>query len=301
MTESIEAPQKASEVKAWLAAHPQPDPAVLAPQPKQKAAAKVAAVRALTAMGGPAAFDVLSQYASDGKYSDAMLKELHAAWDVFDRREFALAMFNSRVLRLDVTKNVEGLQAVPGLQAVMVIVPELTDLSPLAECRELRELDASVYGQGTLDLSFLPDMPSLEILSLGNLARHTDFAPLARTSLKQLTIGLNGQPGDVLLQIETLERLQLSGNVSTVGYHDPGPTDVDPGLIDVVVTLVQRGVKVAVYRYEKNWVPKLVEAATAAGLFSTESNGYVALTNDASELDMLTRRLFVNQFTGLYL
>ena len=301
MTESIEAPQKASEVKAWLAAHPQPDPAVLAPQPKQKAAAKVAAVRALTAMGGSAAFDVLSQYASDGKYSDAMLKELHAAWDVFDRREFALAMFNSRVLRLDVTMIVEGLQAVPGLQAVMVIVPELTDLSPLAECRELRELDACVYGQGTLDLSFLPDMPSLEILSLGNLARQTDFAPLARTSLKQLTIGLNGQPGDVLLQIETLERLQLSGNVSTVGYRDPDPTDVDPGLIDVVVTLVQRGVKVAVYRYEKNWVPELVEAATAAGLFSTESNGYVALTNDASEVDMLTRRLFVNQFTGLYL
>lgn len=301
MTEAIAAPQKASEVKAWLAAHPDLDPAVLAPWPKQKAAAKAAAVRALAAIGGTAAFDVLSQYASDGKYPDAMLKELHAAWDVFDRREFAAIMFNTTALRLDVTENVEGLDAILDLRALHIIVPPATDLASLAGCRELRELKVLVLDSGALDLSFLPHLPALEYLDLGNLTSQTDLAPLASTSLKQLSVPLEGQPGDVLLQIDTLERLALSGSIRKSPHLDPDPADVAPGLIDVVLSLVRRGVSVAVSQHEKNWVPQLVEAATAAGLFATESNSRVGLTKDSSEVNGLNRKLFTNTFTGLYL
>ncbi|MFT3799332.1 leucine-rich repeat domain-containing protein [Microbacterium sp.] len=301
MGEVIEAPQKATEVKAWLAAHANPDPAVLLPIPKQKASAKVAAVRALGAIGGPAAFEVLSQYASDGKYSDAMLKELHVAWGAFDRHDFAATMFNSRVLRLGMTTNVTGLDAVADLCALDIIVPKSLDLAPLAACQNLRELNILVYDSGTLDLSFLEELPCLEHLDLANLSKQTNLAPLAHTSLKSLCLPLDGQAGDVLLQIDSLERLQVSGGVQKADHSSADPSDVDPGLIDVVVRLVQRGVSVVTYRHEKSWVPRLVETAAAAGLFSTESNGYVGLTNDAAEINGLERRMFNNHVTGLYL
>lgn len=302
MSESIEVPQKASEVKAWLAEHVNPDPAVLLPQPKQKAGAKVAAVRALSAIGGPSAFEVLSQYASDGRYSDAMLKELHVAWGAFDRQDFAAAMFNSAVLHLDMTKNLAGLDAVDGLRALDVIVPESIDLSPLVACQELCELKLTVFDSGALDLSCLPQVRSLEHLSLANLSHRTDLAALANTSLKTLKLPLQGQAGDVLLQIDSLERLQLSGSVSSSDHLPPAdPTDVDPGLIDVVVALVQRGVSVVTYRFEQNWVPRLSETAVSKGLFVAEANGYVGIAKDAAAIDDLKRRMLVNQVTGLYL
>lgn len=301
MSDLVGVPQKASEVKAWLAAHATPDPAELLPRPRQKAAAKVAAVRALSAIGGSAAFDVLSQYASDGKYSDAMLRELHSAWSAFDRQDFARAMFTNSVLRLDLTTSVEGLEAVAELRALDIIVPESVDLAPLVGCRELRELKIVVSDSGAPDLTPLASMPTLAHLNLGNLSSKTNLAPLAHTSVTSLRLPLDGQAGDVLLGMDTLERLQLSGSTATADLSSPDGTGVDPGLIDVVIRLVQRGVSVVVYRYEQNWVPRLAEMATSVGLFTTESSGYVGITNDAAKISDLNRRMFNNQIVGLYL
>ncbi|MFT4299670.1 MAG: hypothetical protein QM597_08555 [Aeromicrobium sp.] len=281
------APQKVSEVKGWLAAHPDPDPTVLAPHARQKAAAKVAAIRTLGAIGGPAALEVLAEYAADS-YSDAMLKEIHAAWKAFDRREFAAAMLlpSAGVLRLGETGSVEGIDAVSGLTSLELMVAPTVDLAPLALCRSLTNLTVLVFDPG-VDLAFVADLPALERLGLSGPLRDTDLAPLARTSVKRLALSLDGQAGDVLLEMTGLETLRLSGS-KIDGEH------TDPGLVDVVLALVRRGVTVAVYRHEKTWVPHLVDAATTEGLFTVEANGYVGLTRDASAADDLTRRLFSN-------
>lgn len=142
----------------------------------------------------------------------------------------------------------------------------------------------------------------MEHFSLADLSHRTDLAALANTSLKTLKLPLPGQAGDVLLQIDSLERLQLSGSVSSSDHLPPAdPKDVDPGLIDVVVALVQRGVSVVTYRFEENWVPRLSETAVSNGLFVAEANGYIGIAKDAAEIDDLKRRMFVNQVTGLYL
>lgn len=51
-------------------------------------------------------------------------------------------MFNSWSLRLEMTTNVNGLDAVPVLRALDLIVAETIDLDPLVACQNLSERDS---------------------------------------------------------------------------------------------------------------------------------------------------------------
>lgn len=254
------APQKASEVARWLAARPTPDVALLEPHRGQKAAAKVAAVRALGEIGGADALAVLARYAA-GEYSDAMLKELHGAWGRFDRREFAAAMFrtDARVLDLGEATNLEGIEAVPNLTALKVVFDRNIDLSPLARCESLTSLVMLGGRARELDLSVVAEAPLLEELSISANLRGADLTPLARSKVKRLSISLDGGPSDVLLEMPKLEWVKVSGR----GTH----AEVDPGLIDVVLELARRRVKVVLWEHEREWVTPLREKARAEGLF----------------------------------
>lgn len=281
-------PQKISEVAAWLSAHPDADPADLAPGPRQRAAAKAAAVRALGRMGGPAAFDVLTRYGA-GDYPDAVLKELHAAWSRFDRRDFARAMFRGErgALRLGETADLTGIEAVEDLRTLSIVVAPSVDLGPLSGCRDLAELTVLCHGGPGLDIGVVSRLPALTDLALSGPLRATDLTPLTGTRVSRLRISLDGQPGEVLLGMPALASIRLSASGRD---HTPA----DPGIVEVVVRLAQRGVRVAVYTHEKDWVPALAGVVRAAGLSSVESNGYLGITADPSHLEELESRLFSN-------
>jgi hypothetical protein len=284
-------PQKVSEVKAWLAAHPDADPAVLAPHERQKAAARAAAVRALGSMGTPRALEVLRQYAAD-HYPDAVLKELHTAWSRFDRREFAATMFRQAPYTLDLgmAGSLEGIGAVSGLTSLDVVLVGGADLSPLAECTELRTLRVGAQGApGLLGVEPIVDLPVLSELHLTRTTRNADLTPLSRTPVRRLRIDLEDADGSFLLRMPNLERLLLSGGGSSASLEQC------EALADVVVALARQGVQVVAYRHQRHWVDGLLQKAdSAVDIFVADTNGYVGLTNDESELDGVRRRLFSN-------
>ncbi|KRB76434.1 hypothetical protein ASE01_15840 [Nocardioides sp. Root190] len=274
------APQKASEVKAWLVAHPDVDPAVLAPHQDQKAAARTAAVRALGTIGTPRALEVLGEYA-DGSYPDAVLKELHTAWGRFDRRTFAATMFRQAAYTLDLgmARTVEGIGAVPGLTSLDVVFNGKADLTPLAECVELRTLRVGAEGEpGLLGVEPLLDLSELSELHLTRTTHNADLAPLAALGVRRLRIDLEGADGSFLLRMPQLERLLVSG-----------------GSADVVLALVRKGVRVVVFAHERDWVTGLLEqAGGAADVFVVEKSGRIGLVDDESKVDELGRHLFSN-------
>ncbi|GAA5141160.1 hypothetical protein GCM10023340_02390 [Nocardioides marinquilinus] len=280
-----EVPQKLSQVKPWLAAHPDADPEALAPVPRQKAAARVAAVRTLGSLGTPQALDVLGRYAAD-RYPDAVLDELHRAWPRFDRRAFAATMFGrSDTLDLGMAPSLEGLGAVPGLTGLDVVLdaPGGADLTPLAECTALRTLRVGAEGEpGLLGVEPLLGLTALTELHLTRTTRHADLTPLARLGVRRLRLDLDGGDGSFLLDMAHLERLLLADG------------DARPETGEVLVGLVERGVLVTVYRHQAASFPALTERGLAADVVAVEQNGYLGLTTDPDAADGLRRRLASN-------
>jgi hypothetical protein len=292
-------PQKVSEVKAWLAAHPDADPAVLAPYDDQRAAARVAAVRALGTMGTPDALAVLGQYA-DANYPDAVLKELHKAWGNFDRREFAATMWlpGAYTLDLGVAPTIEGIAAVPDLTGLDVVLTGAADLSPLAECTGLRSLRVGAEGTpGVLGVEPLRQLSELTELHLTRTTRNADLTPLADLGVRRLRLSLDGADGGFLLRMPRLERLLLSfaSDDDPDAASEAGTPHERRALADVVLALVRKGVRVVVYRHERAWVDVLLaQAEDAPNVFVVEQGGYVALTADESAVDDTARALVSN-------
>ncbi|MVA76231.1 hypothetical protein GC722_09365 [Auraticoccus sp. F435] len=286
-----EPPQKVSQVKEWLRQHPDPDPEVLAPRPRQKAAAVVAAVRALGTIATPAALDVMTRYATD-QPSSALLTELHRAWPRFDRRTFAAAVFLPRAggLDLDVCSDLTGIDAVAGLRRLRLVVLDELDLAPLAGCTALQELTVLVNGSpGVRDITPLTALPELRALTLVGQTAQFDLGPLARLPLTRLRLSLDGAEGSVLTRIPSLRRLSLSGA--------DGAGRVHPQLAELVLSLVAAGVEVALYRHEHQWVDALVEGCgSASDVHVAATNGKVGLTRDPDRVADLERALYLNTF-----
>lgn len=278
-------PQKVAEVKAWLKAHADADPQVLAPHKGQKAAARLAAVRALGAMGTAQALAVLGQYAADS-YPEKMLDELHRAWGHFDRREFAATMFAPAASALDLgmTSSIDGIGAVPGLTSLNVILTDGADLAPLAECKELRTLRVGAEGDpGLLSVEPLIGLTELTELHLTRTTRNADLSPLAKVGVRRLRLSLDGADGSFLLEMPHLERLLLSAEVARAENSD------------LVVALVRKGVRVTLYAHQRDLFPGLQERVDeASDLFLVECSGYLGLTSDESVLDRLGRALRSN-------
>jgi hypothetical protein len=274
-------PQKLSEVTPWMSAHPGVDPAVLGPRSGQRTPARAAAVRALGLLGTPEALTVLGGYAAGG-YPDAILVELHRAWGRFDRREFAATMFRPGRLDLGTARTLEGIGAVPGLTGLSVVLRDGADLTPLAECRELRTLAVGAEGEpGLLGVEPVVDLPDLVDLHLTRTTRNADLTPLARCGARRLQIDLDGADAAFLLAMPNLQRLLVA---------DDSP-DADTGA--VLAALVRRGVVVTVHRLQAAGFPLLTESGSA-DLVVVEQSGYVGVTADPATADELRSRLFSN-------
>ncbi|SDD38271.1 hypothetical protein [Auraticoccus monumenti] len=281
-------PQKVSQVAAWLRQHPHADPELLAPRPRQKAAAKVAAVRALGTIATPAAFDVLTRYATDAP-SSAMLEELHRAWPRFDRQAFAAALLLPRHggLDLGVCADLDGIEAVPGLRRLKVVLVDQLDLGPLAGCSGLEQLTVLANGSpGLGDLGVLTRLPALRLLDLSGSTRHADLTVLAGLPLTGLRLTLDGADASVLRRIPSLQRVCLAA------LDDSG--DLHPGTPDVVRALVAAGVEVVLYLHERSWVGEVAQQAAAdPDVHAVSTNGYLGLTRDPDAVERLQRRLYL--------
>ncbi|MDF2808129.1 MAG: hypothetical protein K0S43_3075 [Cellulosimicrobium sp.] len=292
-------PEKVAQVASWLAAHPGVDPRWFAARPGQRAAERRAALRALGTIGTPTALDVLAGYARDS-YPDVELAELHRAWGRFDRRAFASTMFRpgGAMLQLGACSTLEGVGAVQGLTGLGAILSERADLSPLAECTDLRRLHVNVDGGGLTGVEALSQLPALTELHLVGTTRGADLTALRDTAVERLSLSLDGADGAFLTRLPHLRSLKLSGGSAPedAGYDDedgPVPLPAHPGLVDVVLRLVADGVQVVVLRHERSWVPRLT-AAVSSDVFVVERSGYVGLTRDGSDVDGFGRRLFSN-------
>ncbi|WP_154796005.1 hypothetical protein [Occultella kanbiaonis] len=294
-------PKKVSEVKRWLAAHPDVDPADLAPHPGQKAAGRSAAIRALGAIATPAALTVLGRYAQES-YPDAVLDELHKAWGNFDRREFAATMFRQAPYTLDlgVAPSIEGIGAVPDLTSLDVVLTDGADLSPLAECTGLRTLRVGAEGApGLLGVEPILGLPELTELHLTRTTRNADLTPLVGLAVRRMRLDLDGADGAFLLDMPALESLRLAGDPdwddARAAEPDATVEQAKAALADVVLELARRGVRVAVYKHQRSWVTGLLERAEAADdIAIVDRSGYVGLTNDEAALENIGRHLFAN-------
>lgn len=273
-------PQKVSEVAAWVAAHPGVDPEVLAQVPHQKAAARVAAVRALGTIATPEALAVLGRYAT-GSWSDALLAELHRAWGRFDRRAFAATVFGAGHLDLGLTPSLEGIGAVDGLTSLDVVLVDGADLAPVAECTDLHTLRVAAEGEpGLRSVEPVLELPALIELHLTRTTRHADLATLARSGVRRLRVDLDGADAAFLLGMPHLERVLVADDA-------PHP---DAG--GVLAELVRRGVQVTVLRHQAAGFPLLVEAGD--GTTVVEQSGYLGFSADATTADDVRRRLSSN-------
>ncbi|GAA3584149.1 hypothetical protein GCM10022198_04270 [Klugiella xanthotipulae] len=280
-----DAPQRISEVKAWLSTHGDGDLGVLAPYEKQKATARLAAIRALGQIATPQALEVLGQYACES-YPDKVLDELHKAWGRFDRRDFAATMFRQAPWRLDLgfASSIEGIGAVSGLTSLKVGFCGPADLSPLAECTGLTTLWAAAQAEpGLLSVAPLLGLTELTELHLNGTTHNADLTQLATLPVRRLELNLDGEDCSFLMELPRLERLLLSGAV-------PGETTND-----VIVALVRKGVQVVVSGNDTEWVTGLRERAEwEAGVFLVAQRWRIGFVNDESELELLERRLFSN-------
>lgn len=300
---AIARPMKIAEVPAWIAAHPEIDPQVLAPFPKQRAAARRAALRALGTIASPAALDVLSGYAKPD-YSDVELEELHRMWGGFDRRDFAATMFipSALTLNLGATKSLNGIAAVPNLTSLDVIFLGEADLDPLSECRGLQRLKViSNVEPSVTSVKALAQLPELGSLQLNGVTRHADLSALAGTPITALKISLDGADGAFLLDLPKLRTVIISGgdtpgeNADSRASWDPEPLPAHHGLPEVVLALVASGVDVIVYKHERAWVSGLVDTAEAtSGVFVDEVAGRFALTAEEASRERLRTKLRLN-------
>ena len=255
---------------------------MLAPFGGQKATARAAAVRALAALGTPAALEVLARYAVD-RYPDAMLAELHRAWGRFDRREFAARMFDGAapVLDLGLTPALDGIGGVPDLTGLDVVLTDGADLSPLAECTALRVLRVACEGEAGLhDVEPLRQLPDLTELHLTRTTRHADLTPLAGLPVRHLRVHLEGAEASFLLRMPRLERLLVADDRP---HADAGGT---------LAALARTGVMVTVYAHQSAGFSDLLGAAD---LVTVEQNGYLAAVRDRSAVEEVRVRLATNR------
>lgn len=288
----VDRPSSLSDVKSWLAEHPDPDPATLAPHVGQRAAGRRAAMRALGLIGSDRALEVFGEYAAS-TYSDAELNELHRAWGRFDRDRFARTMFGgSPSLRLGMCRTIEGIQSIPGLRELHVVFDGSADLTPLTGCTDLRVLDLGVEGDpGLEDASPIAALPALIELQVSRTTRRADLSILADTPVQRLRVALDGGSGAFLSTMPALRRVVVSGESS----QTERPVPVDPELSDVVFTLVDAGVEVVLWRHERSWVPDVVARAEVRGdVVVVDRSGFIGLTRDPASAEDLARRLFLN-------
>ncbi|MBL3686973.1 hypothetical protein D3248_08430 [Leucobacter zeae] len=279
-------PTKISEVAKWIAAHPDVDPARFTAHPGQRAAARRVALRALGAIASPAALETLSGYASPA-YSDAELAELHRAWGEFDRRDFAAAMFGpgSAGLRLGACSSIEGIGAVEGLTALDVILERHADLTPLAECVELRELRVhATIGSGLTSIEPIAGLPHLEHLELIGVTRDADLAVLRQTPIAQLYVHLDGADGSFLTEMPRLQGLRASFACElNPAFEEPDDApDERPahaGSAETVLALVRSGVTVVLFHHE-SWVPPFI-AGLPGDVSAEQARGLVRLSRAA--------------------
>lgn len=296
-------PLKITEVKAWVAANSDVDPSVLAPYPKQRAAERRAALRALGALGTPAALDVLTSYAKED-YSDVELEELHKMWGTFDRRDFARRMFKPGAWRLNLgaATSLEGVSAVENLTSLDVIFLGAADLEPLGECASLRRLSIiSNIEPSIASVEPLTRLPELRVLTLSGVTRNADLSVLAGSPISELKISLDGADGSFLLDLPNLRTVAISGgetedeNRGPRDKWEPAPVPAHEGLAAVVFALVRAGVHVVVYKHESDWVAALREGAEAAAdVFVDEVSGQLSLTTDEESRVRLAGRVRSN-------
>ena len=295
-------PLKITEVKAWVAANSDVDPSVLAPYPKQRAAERRAALRALGALGTPAALDVLTSHAKED-YSDVELEELHKMWGTFDRRDFARRMFKPGAWRLNLgaVPSLEGVSAVGNLTSLDVIFLGAADLEPLGECASLRRLSIiSNIEPRIASVEPLTRLPELRVLTLSGVTRNADLSVLAGSPISELKISLDGADGSFLLDLPNVRTVALSGGETGDEKRprdkwEPAPVPAHEGLAAVVFALVRAGVHVVVYKHESDWVAALrEEAEAAADVFVDEVSGQISLTTDEESRARLAGRVRSN-------
>ncbi|MGJ6981429.1 hypothetical protein ACSDQ9_13005 [Aestuariimicrobium soli] len=294
-------PAKVSEVKRWLVAHPDARAEQFAARPRQKAAERLAAVRALGEIGGAGALEVLRGYASD-RHSDAMLAELHRAWSSFDRRQFAAAVFrpNPHTLGLGICATVAGIEAVEGLGSLDVGLTREASLAEVAACTSLTDLRVrAVDLPGFTSVEPLLSLSNLVSLELTGVTRQADLSVLAGLPVERLRIDLDGHDGTFLLDLPRLTRIVISGGSvpddSRGVIDDIEPRPAHAGLAGVCLALAKRGVQVVTYAYQRSWVgPLLDEAHGDPQVTVVEQAGFVALTNDPNQAAALSTRLRSN-------
>jgi|GEM_PF-1105515 len=294
----IAPPAKASEVRAWLKATGGGDVAVLAPVKGQRAAARIAAVRALAAIGDDSAFEVLRGYA-EASPSDAMLAELMAAWPAFDRHAFAETMLVPARGRLalmpkSASASLEGLDAVPGLTSLTVIGPAGVDLTPVWSCGSLEGLLLRLWGAPRPGLLVgIGALSALRTLVIEAPASDDDLAELASTGVSRLRVNLASAAGGALRDMRDLDRALV---VTRDDEEDAAP-GLRPELAELALDLIERGVAVSGYAHEKEWAGGLRELAQAIdGAELVERSGFVGVVRPgvrpgAGDADALGRSM----------
>lgn len=292
-------PSKVSEVKRWLAAHPEAAADLLGARKDQKASERLAAIRALGQLASPAALDALKGYASDN-HSEAVLAELHRAWGRFDRQLFAAAVFrpNAYTLDLGVCDTVVGIEAVPGLDSLTVGLTGSADLAPIAACADLRTLRVrAIELPGFGSVEPLAQLTQLSELQLGGFTRGADLSVLAGLPVERLRIDLDGSAGAWLLELPRLATVLISGGATDDDVFGGGDDSLpaDAGLPAVCVALADRGVDVITHGYQRSWVEPLKELALSTpGLHVVEAAGYVTVTREAERVDRWRQRMVSN-------
>ncbi|MFF2777886.1 NACHT domain-containing protein [Streptomyces sp. NPDC058052] len=171
-----------------------------------------ACVRTASLVGGEAAMDIMSGYATDSR--KMVYKELARAWRQFDVEEYAERVISRSPL---------------SQRSLIVDNPEL--LVGVKYLSRLRSLECQSY---VPNLDWIIDAPQLRSLALGRLDTGTDLSPLAKfIALTELGMGFSGPLDEGVLrwmdQLTELRDLRLA---------HPGETvPIEPRYIPVLPTL----------------------------------------------------------------
>jgi hypothetical protein len=258
-------PQKLSEVKAWIASHGNNAGAMraLAWAPRRKNAVHDACIRALMTIGGPPALDALATYR--GRDAGDMA-DLGAAWDRFDRGEFARRVLQSPVVlgARGGLRRIDGIECVEDLDTLSIETAARCPLEPLARCDKLLSLE--IMARGDLDLGPIASLPDLDRLVIHGGEQLATFAPLKGARMHKLGIGLGPAASlGFLAELPRLRRVQMSS---------PRPALSDEDL-KVLRRLVKSGVAICGYQHEP-WTAAL---AHVGGRFA-EAAGFRAVGDE---------------------
>ena len=172
-----------------------------------------ACVRTIVLIGGPAALDVLEEYATDTRV--AVIAELVRGFDSFEHDDYArrvLAPGQHRSLALT-TSSLSGLQHLPTLHELdLTKCRRLSDLSPLVSLTNLIRLDLSGLDLTGVDPRFLSQLGRLTALSLARVRWGTESHNKDPMSALQPGV-IGGTPVDIQFigDLVELSELDLSG------------------------------------------------------------------------------------------